>query len=113
MEIDLTPLLGQDLSMAYGSVHTHGKNAAVDTWEAAKGIDFPLTNLQLAHILAHLEEMGFSEDVTGKDMVKALFVQVVAAEMQDMGLRDLSKLEPIESQGRLFLGIDGKPYYQL
>ena len=93
MEIDISALLDKDLSLVYGSVATHGKNAAKDTWEAANKVEIPLTNQQYARIYDHLVEMGIEKVSRYEPELRAYFVQLVAAELKDAELSCLSDLE--------------------
>ena len=122
MEICIEKLLPRDLSRCFGSIATHGTNAATETFEAAKetGAKVKLldTPEKIAAVQQDLKESGFSGPNLNNLELNGVFIQMIAAELSEMGLDSLEELKTAfdgddeqDRGGRLFWGIDDKPYY--
>ena len=114
-----------DLRTFSGSVATHGKHAARDTWEAAKtaavDLNFLHTDKKRDAFKRHLESGGFSENMetfTHAEL-NALLMQCIAADIHESGLdtnapdwEDYQRQsEAGQISGGLFLGVDGEVYF--
>lgn len=128
MDINISILIESEFNPndVYGSVATHGENAASDTWTAALEYAEVLPNFfdteeKEAAFYDYVLGLGFSSDDVdcwGPMDFAALFLQLVAAEMVDAGFDpqnpDWDLLE--ESCSNIFGGhhsTDGEAYYTI
>lgn len=128
MDINISILIGSEFNPEdiYGSVATHGENAASVTWSAALEYAKELPNFfdteeKEEAFRQHVEDMGFSSDDVdhwGPMDFAALFLQMVAAEMVDY---NFDPQEPdwyiLDGSGSKVFGghlsSDGEAYYSL
>ena len=108
LELDITSLIGQDLWPCYGSIQTHGHNAAKITWNAAldlaKECEF-VNEDNRDEMVEHFIQLGLSdsEEAEWTDQeLNALVIQSICSDLTALGinldtfselsLKDLEKL---------------------
>lgn len=118
MEIKITKFFDLEPSDFYGSVMSHGLDAAKMTWNGAllEAKNTPLleTPDQILAVRLHLKHMGFSEDsMTMPEIeIQALFLQLIAADLLENPLDedDENNHEDSDNSGSSIFKA-GKDYY--